>query len=115
MRSLESIAKYGQEIGPNMIKIGKHLIKNENLLMLLENQDLDPLNKEKHPTKIDGLTLLNKLIRFVPLLTADQQDVKSKVVIVCDKGIPQPNIDNENLSILVYVYCPFEQWLISGD
>ena len=109
------MVKYGQEIGPNMIKIGKHLIKNENLLMLLENQDLDPLNKEKHPTKIDGLTLLNKLIRFVPLLTADQQDVKSKVVIVCDKGIPQPNIDNENLSILVYVYCPFEQWLISGD
>jgi hypothetical protein len=29
--------------------------------------------------------------------------------------MPQVNMDNENLSILVYVYCPFEQWLISGD
>jgi hypothetical protein len=69
---MESVVKYGQEIGPNMIKIGKYLLKNENLLMLLENEDLDPLNKEKHPNKIDGLSLLNKLIRFVPLLNADE-------------------------------------------
>jgi hypothetical protein len=40
--------------------------------MLLDNTDLDPLNKEKHPNEIDGLKLLNKLILFVPLLNADE-------------------------------------------
>ena len=115
---MDSKVKYGQEIGPNLIKLGRSLTKNQNLLMLLENEDLDPLNKEKHPNKIDGLKLLNDLIRFVPLLTADKEDdqnVKAKIVIVCDKGQPQVNIDNENLSVLIYVYCPFEQWLIAGD
>jgi hypothetical protein len=43
---MESIVKYGQEIGPNLIKIAKKLLQNENLLMLLENTDLDPLNKD---------------------------------------------------------------------
>ena len=115
---MESKVKYGQEIGPNLIKLGRSLTKNQNLLMLLENQDLDPLNREKHPNEIDGLKLLNDLIRFVPLLTADEKDdqnVKAKIAILCDKGQPQVNIDNENLDILIYVYCPFEQWLIAGD
>ena len=43
---MESTVKYGQEIGPNLIKIAKKLLQNENLLMLLENTDLDPLNKD---------------------------------------------------------------------
>lgn len=112
---VESTVKYGQEIGPNIQKIGKRLIKNQKLLMLLENTDLDPLNKEKHPDTIDGLTLLNKTIRFVPLLTADEQNVKAKIVIVCDSGDITQNLDNELLSFKIYVYCPFEQWLIAGE
>jgi len=35
------------------------------------NTDLDPLNSDKHPEQIDGLDLLNKNIRFVPLLLID--------------------------------------------
>jgi hypothetical protein len=44
-----STVKYGQEHGKNLIKIAKKLLSNQNLLMLLENTDLDPLNKNKHP------------------------------------------------------------------
>lgn len=112
---MDSTVKYGQEIGPNMIKVGKRLIQNQELLMLLENTDLDPLNKTTHPNIIDGKTLLNKTIRYVPLLTADEQNVKAKIVIVCDSGDITTNKDNELLSFKIYVYCPFEQWLIAGD
>jgi hypothetical protein len=40
--------------------------------MLLENTDLDPINKDKHPEDIDGKSFLNRLIRFIPLLTPEE-------------------------------------------
>jgi hypothetical protein len=39
--------------------------------MLLENTDLDPLNREKHPEPINGLSLINKLILIIPLIRPD--------------------------------------------
>lgn len=105
---MDSVVKYGQEIGPNLIKIAKHLIKNDNLLMLLKNTDLDPLNKEQHPEHIDGKKLLNKLICFVPLMTAKEQKVNAKLVIVCDSGAGTTNYDNELLTVHIHVFCPFE-------
>jgi hypothetical protein len=45
VRGLESSVKYGQEIGRNLKKMAKRLCKNDNLVMLLNNTDLDPLNK----------------------------------------------------------------------
>jgi len=32
---MDSSVKYGQEIGPNLIKMAKRLCKNESLVMLL--------------------------------------------------------------------------------
>lgn len=113
---MDSQVKYGKETGKNLIKIAKKLIKNQNLLMLLENTDLDPLNKTLHPNQIDGLKLLNDLILFVPLLKADEQNTKSKLVLMIDGGeVLSNNTDNENLSLQIHVFCPFEEWLITGD
>ena len=113
---VESLVKYGQEHGKNLIKISKKLIQNQNLLKLLVNTDLDPLDKDKHPEYIDGLTLMNKNIRVVPLLKADDQTTSSKLVLLFDEGeINSSNSDNENVSLMINVYCPFEEWLIAGD
>ena len=113
---MESQVKYGQELGPNLMKIAKTLIKNQELLMLLENTDLDPLNKTKHPNTINGLELLNKLVRVVPLLTTEEQNTKSKIVVIFSQGdVNGTNLDNENISLSIYVYCPFAEWLIAGD
>lgn len=113
---MDSSVKYGQEHGINLIKIGKKLIANQDLLMLLMNTDLDPLNKQKHPEIINGLDVLNKNIRFVPLLTADEQTVTSKIILTLDEGIVNSsNSDNENLSLVLHIYCPFKEWLIAGD
>lgn len=113
---MNSEVMYGQEHGKNLIKISKKLIQNQNLLKLLVNTDLDPLNNEKHPDKIDGLSLLNKNIRYVPLLLIDDQKTTSKIVLLYDEGnINTYNNDNENMSLSIDVYCPFKEWLIAGD
>lgn len=113
---MDSKVKYGQEIGPNLIKIAKRLCNNENLVMLLENTDLDPLNKQKHPEKVDGLAVMNKLIRVVPILMADEQTTKSKIVLIIERGlVTSNNSENENLTLAIHVNCPFKEWLIAGD
>lgn len=113
---MDSKVKYGQEIGPNLMKIAKRLCNNENLVMLLENTDLDPLNKQKHPEKVDGLAVMNKLIRVVPILMSDEQTTKSKIVIMYTSGqIANENSENENLQLIIDVNCPFKEWLIAGD
>ncbi len=110
-----SKVKYGQELGTNLLKIAKRLTQNENLVMLLDNTDLDPLNKEKHPEQINGISLLNKLIRIVPLVTAEEQNTKSKIVIIFSGSDITSNSDNENIVLNIVVYCPFKEWLITGD
>lgn len=111
----KSQVKYGQELGPNLLKVAKKLTQNKELAMLLENTDLDPLNKEKHPGEVDGLKLLNSLIRVVPLLTTEEQNTKSKVVILFSGGNITSNSDNENIELTIAIYCPFKEWLITGD
>lgn len=84
--------------------------------MLLDNTDLDPLNRKKHPEKVNGLKLFNILIRVVPLLTAEEQSTKSKIVLLFDSGnVISSNTTNENLSFVVQVLCPFKEWQITGD
>lgn len=113
---MDSIVKYGQETGKNLIKLAKKLMQNQNLLKLLVNTDLDPLNEEIHPNNIDGISLLHKNIRVIPLLTAEEQTTQSKIVLLFDEGeISYSNSDNENLSLIVNIYCPFKEWAITGD
>ena len=115
---MESTVKYGQELGPNLIKVGKKIAQNEKLLMLLNNVDLDPLNKEKHPEQLEWKQFVGpgKLIRFIPLVTPDEQTTKSKVVIMVSEGtIANNNSDNENLELEIHIFCPFVEWQIAGD
>lgn len=113
---MESKVKYGQEIGINLIQIAKKLLDNQDLCKLLVNTDLDPLNPNTHPNNIDGISLLHKNIRVVPLVTAEDQTTESKIVLLFDEGeVNRSNSDNENLSLLINIYCPFKEWSITGD
>ena len=108
--------KYGKEIGANLIKIVHRLAENQNICQLLINTDLDPLDKNKHPEHIDWKTLMGKQIRFIPLLTAEDQSTTSKIVIIFEEGsISSLNPDNESLSLVINVYCPFKEWQITGN
>lgn len=111
-----SKVQYGQEHGINLIKVAKRIATNKNLVRLLVNTDLDPLNEEKHPDLPNWMGLMGKNIKVVPLLTPDKQDVTSKIVLMYDEGeVSYDNSDNENMSLCIHVYVPFETWQISGD
>ena len=113
---MDSVVKYGQEHGLNLIKIAKKLCKNSELCSLLVNTDLDPLNRQLHPNIIDGISLLHKNIRVIPLISSNEQTTQSKIVLLYDEGeININNSDNENISFLITVYCPFDEWLITGN
>ena len=113
---MDSKVKYGQEIGPNLIKIAQRLLQNQSLCKLIKNTDMDPLNQDLHPDEINGLSLLNKNVRVVPLITAEDQTTESKIVLLFDEGkVNYSNSDNENLSLAINIYCPFEEWIIVGD
>lgn len=111
-----SDVKYGKEIGKNLKKIALRIAKNEAICMLLINTDIDPLNKVKHPEQINWMKLMDKQIRCIPLLSAEDQTTTSKIVLFIDEGeINSINSDNENLSLTINVYCPFKEWAIVGD
>lgn len=113
---MDSSVKYGQEHGKNLIKITKKLLKNQNLCRLLVNTDLDPLNKNKHPEDINGMDLFQKNILVVPFLDSENQSTESKLVLYYSSGeVSNSNSDNENLSFIINVFCPFKEWRIAGD
>lgn len=118
---MDSEVKYGQEIGKILVRVGQRLLHNQNLLRLLVNTDKDPLNPNTHPDIIDGLKLMNKNIRFVPLVKLNEvadkdQKLDSKLVLFYEDGsVNGINSDNENLSLVINVYCPFNQWPIAGN
>ena len=115
---MESVANRGQEFGPNLIKMAKKLAENQNLCKLLINTDKDPLNPVIHKDIKDTDELLGKNIRVVPLVTPDDETTTSKVVLVYSGSYlseENVNFDHENITVLVYVYVPYKEWLITGD
>ena len=62
------------------------------------------------------MELFQKNISVVPLLRDDEQTTESKIILFYDSGdINSSNSDNENLSFVINVYCPFKEWRITGD
>lgn len=113
---MESTVNYGQELGPNLKKVVKKLLKNQNLCKLLINTDLDPINPELHPDIEDTMVdVYRKNIRTIPLVTTEDQTSTSKLVIIFESGTPTDNYDTEKLNMLIYVYSPFKEWEITGD
>ena len=111
---MESKVRYGQEHGKNLIKIAKKLISNQNLCKLLVNTDLDPLNPKLHG-EVDGMSLLHNNIKVVPYVDGMNQSSESKITIIYDNGVIGANPDNETIHLIIGVYCPFDNWFITGD
>lgn len=112
---MESKVNYGQELGPNLIKICKKLLQNQNLCKLLVNTDLEPLNPTYHKDLENTMELLGKNIRFIPLVTPEDETSTSKIVVVFSDTEITDNFDNESITVLVYVYTPYAEWRIAGD
>lgn len=115
---MNSNVNCGQEFGPNLMKLAKKLAQNQNLCKLLINTDKDPLNPILHKDIEDTFELLGSNIRVVPLVTPEDETTTSKVVIVFSGSYlseENNNADHENITVLVYVYTPYKEWIIAGD
>lgn len=113
---MESKVNYGQELGPNLKKVAKKLLDNQDLCKLLVNTDKDPLNKSLHQDIEDTYELFGTNIRIVPLVDPQEDLVTSKIVIVFSGSeVSDANADTENITMLIYVYTPYKEWTITGD
>lgn len=111
---MESKVNYGQELGPNLIKIAKKLLANQDLCKLLVNTDLDPLNKQLHPD-IDTMKLFGKNIRVVPLVEPVDETTTSKIIIVFSGSNVVNESGAEDITVLIYIYTPYKEWTITGE
>lgn len=113
---IDSKVNYGQELGPNLMKITKKLLDNQNLCKLLVNTDLDPINPTLHGADIDTMELFGKNIRVVPLTTSEDETTASKIVLVFSGSeVTDENTAAEGITLLCYVYCPYKEWIITGN
>ena len=83
-------------------------------MKLLINTDKDPLN---HPDIKNPLQeIFNHYIKVVPLLLEEDMTTKSKIVLFFEEGtVNLTNTDHENILLLVNIYCPFKEWLITSE
>lgn len=110
---MESKAQYGQEYGPILKRIVQRLVSNETLVKYLVNSGLDPLSM---PIDVSLQEISKNFIKVVPLLLAEDVTTKSKLVLFWDAGtLDTRNKDQEDLTLVINVYCPFCEWLITGD
>lgn len=108
----ESTVNYGQEIGENLIKVCKKLLRNQNLCKLLVYTDLEPLS---HPDLSQTIELMNRNIAVVPGTVATDESTESQLVVLFSSGGVTENPDNESLHLMIYVYVPYVNWLIAGN
>lgn len=104
----ENIRDFGI-MDKNLIDISTMLSENETICKLLVNSGRDALSK---PSVEDGLDLINKNIRIVPSLPADEFN-QSYIVIVFDEFIPAYETNEFlNYKIKCDVVCPISDWVI---
>ena len=113
----ESQVRFLQEMGPNLIKMMKRLLANQNLLRLLVYTDKDPLAEDKENVTAKDAYMQgdNGVVRIIPIIGAKENST-SIITLRVLKGIP--SMDNpEFLDIYfsIEVFVPNEQWIIKGD
>ena len=112
-----STTRFLQEMGPNLIKIMKRLLANQNLLRLLMYTDKDPLNEAK--PNIDAKDAYrngdNGIIRIIPIIS-DKTDATSILTLRVLSGTPSgENSEFLDISFSIELFIPNEQWIIKGD
>ena len=100
-----------KELSSTLKKIAMRLMADQELCKLLRYSDTNPLS---HPD-FDTKDVLNNEIRFMPLVGAESKE-KSKIAMLFTGGGKDPdNRDIRNVSLQIFVYTPYSEWVISGD
>lgn len=98
------------EMGENLMEIAKRLLANQNLCKLLKFSDANPLNQ---PDIINTKSLLNKRIRILPKIEPQEYSESTLVLLINNGFTNSSNSEFKNLGLIVYVYVPFDKWIIN--
>ena len=110
----ESDVRFLGELGPNLQKLMKRLLANQNLLRYLFYTDKDPLNSDKpdvdpkdaYKNGNDGV------VRIIPIIGA-KDDSTSVLTLRVQKGTPsRENSEYLDIYFSIEIFVPAEQWII---
>lgn len=102
----------GKELGPNLVKIAKRLLNNQNLCKLLIYTDLTPL---AHNNIVDTKVLLGKNIRVKPKVLPTENIESRLVLLFTDGTLNKENTEVKKLVLKIFIYVPIEEWDIDDE
>lgn len=103
------------EIGENLQKIVRSLMKNDALLKYLYYTDKDPLSHPNLTEEQKQKEIFEKLIKIVPVV-GPKEDAKSLISIRVTRGTT--NLENDefrDLVLSIEVFVPNTQWILKSD
>lgn len=104
-----------EELGPNLQKIVKHLMANQDLLKLLYYTDKDPLNGNNLTQEQIQEEIYEKLIKVIPRV-GPKETAKSLISVRVVRGtLNRSNDEFRDIQINIEVFVPLTQWIIKDS
>lgn len=103
------------EIGENLQKIVRSLMKNEDLIKYLYFTDKDPLSHENLSDKDKQEKIFQKLIKIVPVI-GPKETAQSIISIRVVNGTTNlENSEFRDILLSVEIFVPVTQWILKSD
>lgn len=104
--------RYFDKVGQDLFAIGAKVARNQNIARLLKYPDDNPL--DPHKPAIDGFSLINHNITFVPYMEDDENVTESTLMILLDRFWQnRANKDFKLLRVRFNIICPMRSWVIN--
>ena len=100
------------ELGPNLQKIVRKLLSNQNLLKLLYYTGKDPLSEPDLSDEIIKNEIYEKLIKFIPRVGPKETANSIIAIRVVNGRKDGTNTEFRNIKISIEVFVPLTQWII---
>ena len=104
--------RFFDQVGEDLFSIGNAIAKNQKIARLLKYSDKDPLSADK--PDVDGYSLINGNISFIPTTKDDETVTESTLIILFDRF--WQNNDNKDYKLMrvrFNVICPMRSWIIN--
>lgn len=101
-----------EDLGENMQKIVRHLMKNDELIKLLYYTEKNPYDMPNLTDEQKKQLIFNKLIKYVPRVPS-KTTAQSEVVVYIVRGTSlKQNREFKDVRINIEVFVPITQWAI---
>ena len=102
-------------MGQNLFKILNRLSHNQKICRLLKYQDATPLKEDDKHTDVNGVTLLNKQLLYVPKYPEDGIECSYVMAVFNHFSINPINPDFKLTTIRFEIVCPYTEWIIEEN